>query len=68
MFFKFRDPYISQKKKSSDYGVYGIHDRLERTHAFNAKIGFEKYAPGYEILSKTPKHIGMSEGLSLKKT
>ena len=30
--FKFRDPYISPKKNSSDYGVYGIqNDRLEPT-------------------------------------
>ena len=28
--FKFRDPYISPKKNSSDYGVYGIqNDWLE---------------------------------------
>ena len=30
--FKFQDPYISPKKNSSDYGVYGIqNNRLEPT-------------------------------------
>ena len=43
-FLKFQNPFISPKKDSSDWNL-----------GFNPKIGFEKYAPGPEILAKTSK-------------
>ena len=45
--FKFRDPFISPKRNSSDYRVYGTQN-----DGFNAKIGFEKYAPSPKISVK----------------
>ena len=41
------DPFISEKKNRSDYRVHGIQSQ---SHGFNAKIGFEKYAPSPMLL------------------
>ena len=52
-FKKTSDPLISEKKKM--FGLQGswYSKRPARTHGFNAKIGFEKYAPSPEISAKT---------------
>ena len=43
------DPFKVEKKNCPDYGY---SNRPAWTHGFNAKIGFEKYAPSPKILSK----------------
>ena len=56
--FKFRDPYIGPEKKIFQLWGLWYSKRPAWTHGFNAKIGFEKYAPGPEILSKTSQKSG----------
>ena len=51
------DPYKGEKKLFRLQGSWSSK-RPARTHGFNAKIGFEKYAPGPEILSKMCQKSG----------
>ena len=50
-FFKFQSSFRSPKKNLPIIGFMV----LKTTQDFNAKIGFEKYAPGPEKLAKTYK-------------
>ena len=60
IFFMFLIPgplYKSEKKFFRLWGLW-YSKRPAWTHGFNAKIGFEKYAPIPEILSKTSQKSG----------
>ena len=48
-------PALYNTKKSLSGLWYSI--RLAGAHSFKAKIGFEKYAPGPKILTKTSEKI-----------
>ena len=52
---KYLQPPLKLKKNRSIFGVYGTQNDQ---FGFNAAIGFEKYAPGPEISSKTCQKAG----------
>ena len=50
-------PFKGEKKLFPLWGSW-YSNRPAWTHGFNAKIGFEKYAPGPEILTKMCQNLG----------